>query len=64
MIKSYLFVPGDKPDLMVKAAASAADALILDLEDAVAPSAKPQARRHGAKFLASHQCRFSSASIR
>lgn len=51
MIRSYLFVPGDKPDVIRKAAASAADAIIIDLEDAVAPSAKPDARRHVSAFL-------------
>jgi citrate lyase subunit beta / citryl-CoA lyase len=48
-----LFVPGDRPDRMTKALASGADALILDLEDAVAPSAKPDARRMVAEFLGS-----------
>jgi citrate lyase subunit beta / citryl-CoA lyase len=46
-----LFVPGDRPDRMAKALASGADALILDLEDAVAPSAKPEARLMVAEFL-------------
>jgi citrate lyase subunit beta / citryl-CoA lyase len=50
-LRSLLFVPGDRPDRMEKALRSAADALILDLEDAVAPSAKPEARRHVAEFL-------------
>jgi citrate lyase subunit beta / citryl-CoA lyase len=43
-LRSLLFVPGDRPDRMEKALVSGADALILDLEDAVAPSAKPAAR--------------------
>ncbi len=47
-----LFVPGDRPDRMEKARASGADALILDLEDSVAPSAKPAARQAVAAFLA------------
>jgi citrate lyase subunit beta/citryl-CoA lyase len=42
--RSYLFVPGDRPDRFDKAWASAADALILDLEDAVAPQRKALAR--------------------
>jgi citrate lyase subunit beta / citryl-CoA lyase len=46
-----LFVPGDRPDRMEKALASDADALILDLEDAVAPPAKPDARKMVAEFL-------------
>jgi citrate lyase subunit beta/citryl-CoA lyase len=50
-LRSLLFVPGDRPDRMEKALGSGADALILDLEDAVAPSAKPAARRMIAEFL-------------
>ncbi len=50
-LRSLLFVPGDRPDRMAKALRAGADALILDLEDAVAPSGKPEARRHVAEFL-------------
>ena len=50
-LRSLLFVPGDRPDRMVKALGSGADALILDLEDAVAPSKKGEARRAVAEFL-------------
>lgn len=39
-----LFVPGDRPDRHPKAAASGADLVIIDLEDAVAPAAKETAR--------------------
>lgn len=39
-----LFVPGDRPERFAKAAMSGADAIIIDLEDAVAPNAKAQAR--------------------
>jgi len=51
-LRSLLFVPGDRPDRMRKALGAGADALILDLEDAVAPPAKAEARRHVAEFLA------------
>jgi len=50
-LRSLLFVPGDRPDRMEKACRSGADALILDLEDAVAPEAKPAAREAVATFL-------------
>ena len=43
-LRSLLFVPGDRPERFVKAAASGADALILDLEDAVVPARKGEAR--------------------
>ena len=42
--RTYLFVPGDRPDRFDKALASGADAVVLDLEDAVAPADKPRAR--------------------
>lgn len=42
--RSYLFVPGDRPERFDKAWASNADAVILDLEDAVAPERKAAAR--------------------
>lgn len=51
-LRSLLFVPGDRPDRMEKALGSGADALILDLEDSVAPEAKPAARAAVAAFLA------------
>jgi citrate lyase subunit beta/citryl-CoA lyase len=50
-LRSLLFVPGDRPERMEKALDSGADALILDLEDAVAPERKPEARRAVAAFL-------------
>lgn len=43
-VRSLLFVPGDREDLVLKALASEADAVIIDLEDAVAPERKPAAR--------------------
>jgi citrate lyase subunit beta/citryl-CoA lyase len=42
--RSYLFVPGDRPERFTKARASGADAVVVDLEDAVAPAGKPAAR--------------------
>lgn len=42
--RSYLFVPGDRPERIAKARASGADAVIIDLEDAVAPAGKVAAR--------------------
>ena len=43
-LRSPLFAPGDSDRKMTKAIASAADAVILDLEDSVAAPAKPTAR--------------------
>lgn len=47
-----LFVPGDRPERFAKAVAAGADAVIVDLEDAVAPAAKEGARARLAGALA------------
>ena len=44
ILRSALYVPATRPELYEKALASAADAVILDLEDAVAPDRKAEAR--------------------
>jgi citrate lyase subunit beta/citryl-CoA lyase len=49
--RSYLFVPGDRPERIAKARASGADAVIVDLEDAVAPPNKAAAREATAGAL-------------
>jgi len=50
--RTFLFMPGDRPDRFAKAMASGADAVVLDLEDAVAPSRKQEALAHVVGFLA------------
>ncbi len=50
-LRSFLFVPGDSERKLAKGAASGADALILDLEDAVAPARKAVARGMVADYL-------------
>ncbi|MCP3736505.1 CoA ester lyase [Sphingomonas sp. RP10(2022)] len=50
-LRSLLFVPGDRPERFARAAASGADAVILDLEDSVAASAKVAAREAVAAYL-------------
>ena len=49
--RTYLFVPAARPDRIDKALASAADAIIIDLEDAVAPADKGPARAALATWL-------------
>lgn len=44
LARSFLFVPANRPERYAKALASGADAVIIDLEDAVAPDAKAAAR--------------------
>jgi len=49
--RSYLFVPGDRAERIAKARASGADAVVVDLEDAVAPANKEAARAAVANAL-------------
>ena len=50
--RSLLFTPGSRPDRIAKALASGADAVCVDLEDAVAPAEKAEARKVATTFLA------------
>ncbi|NBS23230.1 MAG: CoA ester lyase [Altererythrobacter sp.] len=50
-MRSWLFAPGDSERKMTKASDSAADIVLLDLEDSVSPENKPAARRAVADFL-------------
>lgn len=50
--RSYLYVPGDRPDRLEKALTKAGDAVIADLEDAVAPSRKALALEAVCTWLA------------
>src|SRR5438876_4479744 len=49
--RSYLFVPGNRPERFEKARQSGADAVILDLEDAVQSTHKDLAREAVASWL-------------
>ena len=42
--RSVLFTPGDRPEMLRKAPDAGADVIVFDLEDAVAPERKPEAR--------------------
>jgi citrate lyase subunit beta/citryl-CoA lyase len=50
-MRSWLFAPGDSERKMTKASDSAADIVLLDLEDSVSPENKPAARTAVADFL-------------
>ncbi len=52
--RSWLFAPGDSEKKMTKARDGEADIVLLDLEDAVAPDAKGDARALVADFLAAN----------
>lgn len=49
-MSAFLFVPANKPDRFIKACNSGAKAIILDLEDTIAPNEKKAARQHIAGF--------------
>lgn len=51
-LRSVLYIPGSKPRALEKAQGIACDAIIFDLEDAVAPDEKPAARAALAAWLA------------
>jgi len=54
VILTALYVPGDRPERFDQAAASGADRVILDLEDAVAPDDRPAAREAVVAWLRSN----------
>lgn len=56
-MKSLLFTPGDSDRKLEKALTSAADVILIDLEDAVASDRKPAARDKVAAFLAQEDAR-------
>ena len=51
MLRAPLFVPGNKPSMLAKIPSLEADALILDLEDSVAPDHRVKARGLVREFL-------------
>ena len=61
--RSELAVPGSRPELFEKAAASRADYVFLDLEDAVAPDEKEAARRNVIEALGGVDWRGSNKTI-
>ena len=63
-LRSLLFVPGDSEKKFARASAGPADALILDLEDAVAPSRKADARALVADFIARKRAGFWRCFVR
>ena len=62
--RSELAVPGSRPELFEKAAKSSADIVFLDLEDAVAPDDKPQARKNIIQALNEVQWGGKTVSVR
>lgn len=54
IVRSWIYVPGDRPDRFDKAASRGADAVVLDLEDAVAPASKEEARDQVRRWIGSN----------
>jgi citrate lyase subunit beta/citryl-CoA lyase len=63
IMRSKLFVPGSRPELFAKAIVSAADAISIDLEDAVVESRKAEAREAVAAFLHSPEAKATTKAI-
>ncbi|MEM1381069.1 MAG: CoA ester lyase [Pseudomonadota bacterium] len=62
--RSLLFVPGARPDRFEKAVAAGADLTCIDLEDAVAPDGKDDARKETLAYLAATSDRVSPVGLR
>ncbi|MEU4562781.1 CoA ester lyase [Actinoplanes sp. NPDC023936] len=54
-MRSFLYVPGNRPRMLESALSRGADAVIVDLEDAVPPAEKPATRAAVAAWLASRE---------
>jgi citrate lyase subunit beta/citryl-CoA lyase len=63
MLRSFLFIPGDSERKLGKADGAGADALVLDLEDSVAPEAKARARHMVTAHLAARPREGRAAQI-
>jgi citrate lyase beta subunit len=59
-----LFVPGHKPHIFDKAMASSAPAIVIDLEDAVSPEQKNEARSQVKKWLSENSGRGKPVGVR
>lgn len=64
MYRSFLFVPGDRPERFEKAVRSGADAVCIDLEDAVSAAAKEPARREALAYLCEDAARPAAVGLR
>jgi citrate lyase subunit beta/citryl-CoA lyase/(S)-citramalyl-CoA lyase len=64
VFRSFLFVPGDRPERFDKATNSGADAVCIDLEDAVSPSNKGAARKEALSYLGEARTRSAVVGLR
>lgn len=63
-MRSLLFVPGDSERKLAKGFSAGADAVIVDLEDSVAPANKEAARKVASAFIAEHRSASSAIYVR
>lgn len=63
-VRTALYVPGDRPDRFDKAVESGADVVILDLEDAVRPEHKVEARSNVTWWLRARELRPGAVQVR
>lgn len=63
MLRSFLYAPGDRPELFDKAVRSGADGVVLDLEDSVLPGEKTAALQHVVDFLSDHDPRSTDTEV-
>ena len=61
--RSFLYAPGDRPELFEKAMRSGADGVVLDLEDSVLPGEKTAALQHVVEFLSDHDSRSTDTEV-
>jgi citrate lyase subunit beta / citryl-CoA lyase len=63
-VRSFLYVPGDRPDRIAVALASPADCVVVDLEDSVASSGKAEARSQAVAAIAAGTARPGRVAVR
>lgn len=64
LLRSLMFVPGNREDMLAKAASVPADAIVIDLEDGVPPNEKPHARATAADAIATLAAAGRSVHVR
>ncbi len=61
--RSVLFSPGDRPELLRKAPGAGADVVVFDLEDAVSPDRKAEAREAVSRYSRTCSSTATSACV-
>lgn len=64
LLRSLMFVPGNREDMLAKAPSVPADAIVIDLEDGVPPNEKPHARATAADAIATLAAAGRSVHVR